>query len=167
MTAKIEQLADYFQTLIGSKKEIELGEITPLLIKRYALAVGESNPLYFEKEIAQQYGYEDIIAPPNLLASVIEWDVGLDEEYLHLDGMPKQGFLPERFNGIKIMGGGEKKEFFSPLVAGMNVKLISQITDTYTRSGSKGLIAFLEETNTYQDENENILCVSKRTTMAR
>ena len=167
MSDQIEELAEHFQSLVGTKTEKYLGEITPLLIQRYALAVGDKNPLYFDKSFAQQHGYPDIIAPPNLLASVIEWGVGVDEEFLHRDGMPQVGFLPSHFKGIKIMGGGEEKTFYRPVVAGTKVTLTNEITETYTKQGSKGLMAFLVETNTYRDQDDNVLCVCKRTTIAR
>nr|WP_309099453.1 MaoC family dehydratase N-terminal domain-containing protein [Fredinandcohnia onubensis] len=167
MSSKIEQLANYFQTIVGTKKVKVIGQIDSLLIRRYALAIGDQNPLYHDKEYAQKYGYKDVVAPPNLLASIIEWGRGLEEEHLHRDGMPKEGFLPKQFDGIKIMGGGEKKQFFKPLVAGTKITLTNEITNAYIKEGKKGLVAFLEETNTYTDENNKVICISIRTNIAR
>ncbi|WP_126424927.1 FAS1-like dehydratase domain-containing protein [Brevibacillus marinus] len=163
----IEQVSEYFQTLLGQRRECDLGEVTALTIRRYALAVGERNPLYFDREYAQKLGYADIIAPPNLLASIMEWGVGEAEEQLHRDGLSGEFLLPRHFSGIRVMGGGEEMTFYRPVVAGTHVTLLSEVTDTYTKPGSKGLIAFLVFTNTYRDQNGETLCVCKRTMIAR
>jgi acyl dehydratase len=33
-------------------------------VREYALAVGETNPLYFDADAAREAGYEDVVAPP-------------------------------------------------------------------------------------------------------
>lgn len=164
----IESVVNYFRTLIGTKKDSELGEVNHLLIRRYALAVGEKNPLYYDREFAKQHGYPDIIAPPNLVISIMEWGLGEKEGKLNKDGMPNaDDFLPEGCTGVRVMGGGEEKQFFRPVFAGMQVTLNSEVTNTYTKQGRKGLIAFLVYTNTYFDQDRNILCICKRTIIAR
>lgn len=163
----IQQVAEYFRSLLGQKTITQLGEVTALTIRRYALAVGESNPLYFDTEYARKQGYADIIAPPNLLPSIMEWGVGETEDRLNRDGLSEEFLLPRHFSGIRVMGGGEEMTFYRPVVAGTHVTLCSEVTDTYTKTGSKGELAFLVFTNTYQDRDGETLCVCKRTMIAR
>ncbi|BCJ86249.1 MaoC family dehydratase [Effusibacillus dendaii] len=164
----VEQIAEYFQTLIGTKNEVYLGQVTSMLIRRYALTVGDENPLYYDKEFAQNHGYPDIIAPPDLLASIVDWGVGETDENLNRDGTHQsEGFLPQSFQGIRIMGGGEEMRFFKPLVAGTHVYLTSEVIDTYSKRGSKGLIAFLSIKNIYRVEKDQILSICTRTMIAR
>lgn len=165
----IEKVADYFNSIIGQKKEEHLGIVSDLMIRRYALAVGDENPLYHDREYARQQGYEDIIAPPNMLASIVDWNVGLKEEDLHEDGTAKvSGILPPEFQGVRVMGGGEIKEFFHPVVAGTDVYLSSEVIHSRLKEGKRGLIALLVFKNIYKDKNENkIYCVSERTIIAR
>lgn len=165
---KIEEAAEYFKTRVGQKRKSYLGEITSLMIKRYALTVGEDNPLYFDKEYAQQQGYKDIIAPPNMLASIMEWGMGEEEKHLHRDGMAIDEFLlPSQFSGLRVMGGGEEKTFYQPVPAGTHVTLTSEIIDTYTKQGKSGLLAFLVYSNTYCNQDDELLCICKRTMIIR
>lgn len=165
---KLKEVADYFKTKIGQKRKRYLGEVTSLMIQRYALTVGETNPLYFDKEYAQQHGYKDIIAPPNMLASIMEWGIGEDEKNLHSDGMAiDEFFLPREFTGLRVMGGGEEKTFYKPVLAGTRVTLTSEIIDTYTRQGKSGLLVFLVYLNTFSDQDNEVLCICKRTMIIR
>ena len=41
-------------------------------IKEYAWAVGEDNPVYFDREPAKAAGFRDVVAPP-MFAVVYSW----------------------------------------------------------------------------------------------
>jgi acyl dehydratase len=56
-------------------------------VKEYALAVGESNPLYLDPEAARRAGYRDVVAPPMFAVvysmpavgpAIFDPDVGID-----------------------------------------------------------------------------------------
>jgi len=164
----MDRVAEHFQSLLGEKKVLYLGELSALTIRRYALAVGETNPLYYDTAFAQNQGYEDIIAPPNLLASIMEWEVGDVETNLSRDGIPQfKGLLPDDCGGIRVMGGGEEKFFYHSVAAGTCITLTSEIIDTYTKQGRKGKIVFLVFKNTYRNEEEQLLCVCNRSMIIR
>lgn len=164
----IKDVVQFFESIIGNESKENLGIITSLDIQRYALSVGEENPLYYDKESARKRGYSDIVAPPNMIASVVDWGPGVKESLLHLDGTPTtESILPDHFKGIKIMGGGENMEFIKPITAGTDIILHSKVMDSYTKTGGKGLIAFLVSSNTFMDENGDKLAVCQRTIIAR
>lgn len=164
----IQQVAEYFSSIIGTKQEENLGVVSSLIIKRYALAVGDNNPLYHEKAFAQEHSYSDIVAPPNLLVSIVQWGTGAEESHLHRDGTPfTDGILPQKFEEIRLMGGGESMNFLKPVTAGTHVTLESEVTDSYTKQGKTGLIAFLVITNTYSNKNGENLAICQRTMIAR
>lgn len=158
----------YFKEIIGTKREITLGKVSSLMIKRYALAVGETNPLYFDCEFAQAHGYSDIIAPPNLIVSIMDWSIGEAESELNEDGLSKDQFmLGKEFPGLRIMGGGEEKYFYKAVTAGTIIKLKSVITDSFSKQGRKGNIGFVIFENTYFNQDGEEICVCKRTMIAR
>lgn len=166
--SEIKEVVKYFESIIGTENKKYLGEVTSLDIQRYAISVGEENPLYYKKEAAQKLGFPDIVAPPNMLASIVDWGVGGEESSLHKDGTPAaDNLLPEKFTGIKIMGGGENMEFFKPVIAGTEVILNSKIVRSYTKNGRKGMIAFLVFTNTFTDKYGENLAICHRTILAR
>lgn len=164
----IAQVAERLKQDLGSKREEYLGEITHQLIRRYALAVGDDNPLYHDGDFARGHGYEDIVAPPNMLASIIDWGVGAPESELLRDGTAHgDDFLGIEEEGVRVMGGGERMRFYKPVVAGTEVTLTSELTDVSTKEGRKGLLTLLVFENTYTDQHGDVLCVCTRTVIVR
>lgn len=162
------QVADRLKQKLGDKREEHLGEISSLLIRRYALSIGDENPLYWDREFARDNGYENIVAPPNMLASIFDWDVGALESDLRPDGTPKHDdSLMIEEEEVRVMGGGEKMRFHKPVVAGTSVTLTSELKDVSTREGRKGPLSLLVFENTYTDQDGDLLCSCTRTVIVR
>jgi len=60
-------------------------------IREYALAVGETNPLHHDPEVARNHGYADVVAPPMFAvvycseaigAAMFDPEVGIDFDHL-------------------------------------------------------------------------------------
>jgi acyl dehydratase len=164
----VVQVAERLKQELGSKREEYLGKITRLLIRRYALSIGDDNPLYYDEDFARDHGYDDIVAPPNMLASIVDWGVGAPEPDLRRDGTAhRDDLLTIEEEEVRVMGGGEKMHFHKPVVAGMEVTLTSELTDVSTKEGRKGLLTLLVFDNTYTDQHGDVLCVCTRTVIVR
>jgi acyl dehydratase len=164
----VVQVAERLKQELGNKREEYLGEITRLLIRRYALSIGDDNPLYHDDDFARNHGYDDIVAPPNMLASIVDWGVGAPESDLRRDGTAhRDDLLAIEEEEVRVMGGGEKMHFHKPVVAGTEVTLTSELTDVSTKEGRKGLLTLLVFDNTYTDQHGNVLCVCTRTVIVR
>lgn len=164
----VAQVAERLKQELGNKREEYLGEITRLLIRRYALSIGDENPLYHDEDFARSCGYEDIVAPPNMLASIIDWGVGTPESDLRRDGTSQSDEIPAiEEEGVRVMGGGEKMRFHKPVVAETRVTLTSELIDVSTKEGRKGPLTLLVFDNTYTDQHGDVLCVCTRTVIAR
>lgn len=165
----IEEVARHFQSMVGCKVEAELGEVSAQEIRRYALTVEDSNPLYHDREYALARGYDDILAPPNMLPSIVEWGSGTAEEALLTDGNSSSNELIPLgdLQDVRVMGGGEHMTFHRMVPAGTRIKLTSTVVDTYTRQGRKGPLAFLVFENVYSDSESHPLCTCRRTLIAR
>lgn len=166
MTA-VAAVAERVRSTVGSRTQEDLGEITRLMIQRYARAVGDDNPLYLDPEFAREHGYPDVIAPPNLLASIVEWGVGVPEARLRPDGTAHGEHFLQADDGVRVMGGGENMRFHQPVVAGARVTLTSELVDVSTKDGNRGELMFVVFENTYTDQNDEVLCVCTRTVIVR
>jgi len=60
-------------------------------IREYAAAVGETNPLYFEVDVARQAGHADVVAPPmfavvyagrSVMQGIFDPELGIDFAHL-------------------------------------------------------------------------------------
>lgn len=113
---------DLLRAQVGVESTRYLGEITRQLVARYARAIGDDDPLFFDPEQARARGHHDVVAPPNLLSSVMCWDEGTPTHELRADGTEGRSLpagLPA--SEFRILGGGEEIELLAPVTAGMRV----------------------------------------------
>jgi acyl dehydratase len=140
---------------IGAEEATDLGVIDALTIRRYARAVGETNPLYYDAEFARDNGFEDIIAPPNLLVSVLDWTEGSPNEALRRDGTESGVTLPGvPESGYRLMGGGEDMTFHRPVFPGQHLTLITALHEVTLRDTRSGPMAVAKTLRRYFADGE-------------
>jgi acyl dehydratase len=163
-----EQLLARLRDEIGVEHAEELGEVSAVLIKRYAAAVGDSNPLYTDREYARARGYADVVAPPNFIAAVINWSPGAPYDRLREDGTEADGHLPGvPTKGVRVMGGGEEMTFVAPVVAGTVVSRTTSLLDVEQRESSQGSMLVARYRDAYRDAAGSPLLDTIRTVLLR
>ncbi len=122
---------------IGSEIGRAQGRVARQEFQRWAAAVKDRNPLYFDADFARAHGYRDVVMPPMYIGSVTAGVADLDE--LRPDGIPGRGpgdvSLPKC---PRIMGGGESIKFHEPVYDGdmlTSVRVIENIEEKHGRSG--------------------------------
>jgi hypothetical protein len=74
--AVAEDLLEGVRAFIGIERKCFVTEVDALSVARYARSIDDQNTLYFDAAAARACGYKGIIAPPNYLASVLDWSEG-------------------------------------------------------------------------------------------
>ena len=74
-----------------------LGTLDAVTIGRYAMTIGATDPTHYDPAAARSAGYEDVVAPPNMLAAMVEWGVGTPEARLQSDGTSPRRRAPPRY----------------------------------------------------------------------
>jgi acyl dehydratase len=93
-------------------------------VKEYALAVGESNPLYLDPEAARAAGYADVVAPPMFAVVYSSPAVG------------PAIFDPEvAMNFAMMVHGGQEFRWGKPVVAGDEITTTVSVEDISERGG--------------------------------
>ncbi len=145
-----------------------LGALDAVTIGRYAMTIGATDPSHFDQEAARAGGHADVVAPPNLLASIVEWGVGTPEAQLAPDGTPHHGELPLGGDlGLRVMGAGEEMELLNPVTAGTELILettLEAVTPKQTRSGP---CVFVTALNTFTSADGAVLNRNRRTVVLR
>ncbi len=153
---------------VGVEHTEALGEMSAVLIKRYAAAVGEDDPLYTDAGYAQSQGYADVVAPPNFMAAVITWTPGAPYDRLREDGTEADTHLPGvPAKGVRVMGGGEEMTFEQPVVAGTYVSRTTSLLDVTMRESSQGPMLVARYQDLYTDPAHTPLLRSVRTVLLR
>jgi acyl dehydratase len=162
-----DSVIEFANSHIGAETMQGLGEVSALMIRRYARAIGDDNPVYFDDEYARALGHPGIIAPPNLLTSIIDWGEGGREENLREDGTEGEVIVGIPQTGVRIMGGGEDMEFVCPATAGDQVQVRTRLDSVEERETKSGPMAVLRYRNTYETTDGRVLMTCVRSILLR
>ena len=146
-----------------------MGEVTKRDIRRFAQAVGDSNPLYFDDGYAEKSRYGGIIAPPLFYLSFV-YDPG-PEAVAGADGRLRRPSGVEMYGGIEfpqlplknILAGGRELEFLQPLRPGDTLSVTGKILDLYEKEGKRGKMVFVVSENTYFKQRNEVVLKEKIT----
>lgn len=170
-TAEPQQLLErYYTTMrerLGERRRFERGTLLAVQIARYALAIGDENGIHRDRDAAVAAGYDDVVAPPNMLASIWEWDAGTPERDLNPDGTPAvdRGAL---HRGLRGFGAGESMQMLVPATAGMDIVEDEELERVELKHGRRGPVVFVTERHTFSDSRSGqVLNVNHRTFAVR
>lgn len=145
--------------------KIELGEIRDLDFQRFAVAVGDINPIYFSDDAAQEAGYPGVVAPPNYITSIIGWGAGPLEHELMDDGAPAAE-LPEDLRGLRLMGGGNEITLGEPVRPGYIVSCTVTHKETFNRLSKRSELTFVVSEKVYTNQFGTVLATCTETVIA-
>ena len=117
-------------------------------IKEFAMAIGDDNPIYYEKDAARKGGFKDITVPPTFFTVIDMWAGPNFEEIcqeLQLDP-------------VMVLHGEQEYEYFYNIYTGDEIKAISTVQDVTTRTGGAGgMNIILMETNYYNQNGQKVM----------
>jgi acyl dehydratase len=114
--------------MIGKSTKPRQVEIDKSQIRRFALAIGEDNPIHFDEAAAKASGYPAIVGPPTFASALID-SLAFFEE-LGLDP-------------VSIMHRAEEYEYYRPLCAGDSLNIVHRVADIYDKDTPTGAILFI------------------------
>jgi acyl dehydratase len=138
--------------MIGTEK-IRRYEVTKRDIKRFAQAIGETNPIHFDEDYAKSSKYGTIIAPPLFCQMFTYEDVPIEK--LPNDGSPIEIDVP--IPAQRTVGGASSYEIYQPVMAGDHITAKSTLKDIFTKEGRSGELYFIVvETKFSNQKNEPV-----------
>jgi acyl dehydratase len=156
------------QALIGQMTETYLGEISVRDCQRYAIAVGDLNPLYFDEEYARASAYGGLIAPPNMLTAIRGWGAGAREYELAADGVVD---LPEEKLPIRLkrrMAGGQDLQLHAAVRPGDCITRRGGIVSVEEHEGrSSGSFVIMVREDRYYNDRDELLVTCRETVLVR
>ena len=135
-------------------------EIGRSAFRQYALAVGDFNPLYSDREHATASGLRDVMAPPTLICDT--W------QYVDSD-MDTRGDLVGRgsFGELTGLRAGNEYEFFQPIHPDDVITARWLVKDVYERTGRSGSLVFQVVEATYSNQRGELLARNTETLFYR
>jgi len=96
-------MAEIDRSLIGTWSEPFVVDVEKGAIRKFAEAIGDPNPLYFDERFARQHGYPGLLAPPTFPISFRppfepSWSIALDRRRILAGEFPSH--ILEQFRGM-------------------------------------------------------------------
>jgi acyl dehydratase len=128
-------------------------------IRYFAVAVGDDNPLWTDRSFARDHGYDDVVAPPTLLAETNQYMPG------PRDG---DGFMGHSWHitipDTRLVRGGNSYEFAKPAGPDTVVTATWRIADMTERTTSAGLAMLIVTSEArFTDQHGDLLLTNTET----
>ena len=142
------------------------GEVHRLQWQRWAAAVGDHNPLWFDTECARANGYDDVICPPLYLQYAVLGVTALD------------GLRPDGSSGAisgslafprapRRMAGGESTAFHLPAYHRDEVEMVRTIESIAEKLGKSGRFVLVTWHTGYRNQHGELLAEATTSMIAR
>ena len=146
------------QRLIGREVTyIDEFEVEKGMIKRFAIAIGDSNPIYYDEEFAGTTAYGGIVAPPTFL---FEWN-----HHRHSALPPRE--RRALFSGLerqpRLLRGINEYEVVQPVRPGDIITTKARIAEVYEKQGRSGQLVFMVIETDYFNQSKEMLGKSRDT----
>lgn len=153
-------------TRVGTVAATATGEVTRRDWQRWAAAVGDHNPLWFDPDYARANGYRDVICPPLYL------------QYAILGVSPLPSLRPDGSSGAVSgslafprapmrMAGGESFRFHLPAYHRDEVEIVRTIASIVEKDGRSGRFVLVTWHTVYRNQNRELLAEATTSMIAR
>lgn len=144
--------------------ETVVGDITAIGAQRYAQAVGDLNPAYFDEVAATAAGYRGLAAPPTYVQYALVRGRPLGD--IREDGLFK-GNSGLRLRVQRTMFGGEEWDFLEPVCVGDRITASSCLVGLDEKWGSKGPFVRITRETTYTNQLGRVVARARQIGIAR
>jgi acyl dehydratase len=120
-------------------------------IRKFAEAIGDEDPIYYDDKAAQAAGFKTMVAPPTFLCT------------FRAQELPD---LQIQFGRVRLNGGNEY-EYFKPVYAGDTITLTAKYSDVSERTGRTGNMVFIITELTFTNQHGEVVAKGRNTGIMR
>jgi acyl dehydratase len=162
------------ESLVGEEaravigRTVATGRVVKKEFQRWAAAVDDRNPLYFDDEFARAHGFREAVMPPLYLQQVTLGVTDLAE--LRLDGIPGSSGTSALISLPKCprwMAGGESTTFHEPVYDGDEITSVRTVSSLEEKHGRSGAFVLTTTTTDYRQQDGRLVSEATMTTIAR
>lgn len=136
------QMISELESRIGVEGPPLVYDIERGMIKRFARAVGDPNPLWQDKDYADRSGYGGIIAPPNFILTL-----GFDRVL--------EAFISDA--SLTVLHGSTELECHQAVRPGDVITVTAKIANVRERQGKVGTTVFITFEIVYKNQRQEIV----------
>ena len=151
---------------IGSVAATATGEVNRRDWQRWAVSVGEDNPLWFDPDHARAHGYDDVIAPPLFVQYAVLGVTPLEE--LRPDGSSGAASGNLAFpDAPRRMAGGESTTFHRPCYHRDEVTMERRVESIVQKQGRSGPFVLVTWRTTYTNQRAELVAEATTSMIAK
>ena len=151
---------------IGTVVATARGEVNRRDWQRWAAAVGDHNPLWFDAEYARTHGYRDAICPPLYLQYAILGVSALGD--LRADGSSGAATGSMAFpRAPRRMAGGESTTFHLPAYHGDEIEMTRTVESIVEKEGRSGRFVLVTWRGEYRNQYRELVADATMSMIAR
>jgi acyl dehydratase len=151
---------------VGTVAATATGEVIRRDWQRWAAAVGDDNPLWFDPDYARANGYRDVICPPLYLQYAILGVTPLSS--LRPDGSSGATSGSLSFpNAPRRMAGGESTTFHLPAYHRDEIEMVRTISAIVEKEGRSGRFVLVTWHTMYRNQNRELVAEATTSMIAR
>lgn len=135
-------------------------EVEKGAIKKYADAIGDDNPLFWDEEYGRNSRYGSIVAPPGFFGWPFKWKgsfVLITELRNKFMKTLAQAGYP------RLLDAGIDYEFFSPVRAGDTLTASLEIESVTGQEGKGGMRIVCVNKTTYYNQYGSVVAIARQT----
>ena len=152
--------------LIGKITDVQVFEVEKGAIKKFADAVDDPNPLYWDEEYARNSRYDSLIAPPGFFGWPVKWKRGRTNT-IRTESAENVGKALTEAGYSRSLDGGVEYEFFAPIRAGDTLVASSVTKDIIEREGRTGKLVLVITETTYINQKGELVAKAVSTGIRR
>jgi acyl dehydratase len=151
---------------IGTVVSTATGEVNQRDWQRWASAVGDHNPLWFDPEFARAHGYIDVVCPPLFLQYAVLGVTALSD--LRPDGSSGAASGGLAFpKAPRRMAGGESTTFHLPAYHRDEIEMMRTVESIVEKEGRSGRFVVVTWRGEYRNQNRDLVAEANMSMIAR
>ncbi len=153
---------------IGKSGDVRITEVDEGAIRRYAEAIDDPNPLYWDEEYARNSRYGSIIAPPAFFGWPTKWGRREPLSSEDPEGGIRAALTKAGYTNPASVNAREEYDFFRPVRSGDTLAATTTIIDIREReSRTGGKMVFIVSETTFINQNGDVVAKARGTVIQR
>ena len=144
MSDRLRAAAEEIAAEIGRVERTEIEAIPALWARRFAIASGETDPVFYDAAAAAAGGWAGVPLPPLLLTATRSWKAGPPRTQLEEDGTPASDVGRPGGYDLRVLGGGQTVRFHADALAGVDLVNEVQVVAVTPKEGRSGSLLVVE-----------------------
>jgi hydroxyacyl-ACP dehydratase HTD2-like protein with hotdog domain len=165
---QLDLVGDAARELVGREIVRRVGVVRKESFQRWAAAVKDHNPLYFDADYARAQGHPDVVMPPLFLQDISHAILPLSE--LTADGLPQEGevYAIVTFPACpRRMAAGVDTTFYSSVYDGDEITTVSVVQSVVQKHGRSGDFVVVSWLTKYTRQDGAVVAEETRSLIAR